>query len=275
MKSSRAFDIFDEITPVHFYSKMIGLTAFSIKQNNNRPQSFLSLYNVICSLVVFSWNIYALLEFLVFGSAFNFNRKMLTVFFEKSITVLICIDLTLMIGINFWMLFIRDKVVKLLQEIKTVDEVLSDMKFPINHAKHRKIAFVYILSSQCTNVVIQVSVFLSSQFTEVYQSSFFLSAAELFGTNYFIVFCSHCTFLLLSVFARYRQVNSKLRQLCSEEKSSRQNSIEVTKDETWKRLSSVHDKLVDITTRISFCYGIPVSFNLFKAIRFNPISLHR
>lgn len=256
MRSFKVLNIFDEIKPIHLYSQIFGLTSFSIRKNNSRHQSFISPLNVLCFVIAITWNIFSIRKIIVLGTVFNFHREILTLFYEKCVVILICVFVIVTIGVNFWLLLIRGKIVELLRGIEIVDDALSAFDCPINHSKYQKIAFIYLMSTQfiCSSGI--VASYMNSLRSKVNHENLFLSLSKLIGTNYFLIICLHCIFLLLALLARYRKINlllcQTLKQRCSQEMSN----------EKIQKLADLHDKLVDVTSIFSVCYGFPVSFHL-------------
>lgn len=253
MVSFEAENIFDVIKPLHFCSKIVGLTSFSIKRDGRfRYKSFVSLRDVFCSFAVILWNVFTLYRLLASKSIWILNPTYLTSFFEKCLVIAICSDVCLMIIINVWLFVIRGKVVQVLDDIRDVDESLMEMNVHIEHSLHKKIVFLLVIITKLANVTGATCAYINSKFTEVYNTNLLMSVADFIGTDYCIVFCLQCLLFLMGIKLRYRKINQVLKRLHSRKAFN-------TNQNNCQRLANLHDKLVEITDSLSFCYGVPVS----------------
>lgn len=245
MFSSEAKNIFDVIKPIHFCSKFAGLTSFSIRQEDcHRYRGAVSLYSVLCIIATTFWNVFSLFCVFADNSIWSLNPTFLTIFFEKCLVIVIAFDLFVIIGVNFWTFLIKDRIVAILDEIKRVDETLMDMNINIDHSFHRKIVLSSMIATKVTNISGALFSFINAQFTNVYQTNLLMAFADFTGTDHFTVFSLQCIFLLLGIRLRYQKLNCELEEQAHEVNSP--------------KLAEVHDKLVEITQSLSFCYGIPV-----------------
>lgn len=249
MFSFEAENIFHVLKPIHFCSKVTGLTSFSIKKDcNHRYRSFVSLYNVFCVFAMAFLNVFGISSLFAANSNFALDPVMLTSFFERCLLIVVCFDFVIIIGINWWFLLVQDKVVELLDEIRLVDEALMETNIHINHSLHRKIVLCTLIASKLANISGSTIAFINAQFTNIYTTNLTLSIIDYVGKDYVIMFCLQCMFLLLGIRLRYQKINFALKQLQSRKLQSF--------DGNCQRLADVHDKLVDSTLLTNFRFAM-------------------
>lgn len=249
-------DVFDVSKPIHFCSKIVGISAFTIKRDGSLGyRSFVSICDVLCLITVTTWNAFHLYRLLVTDSVWLMNPGMLTNFYEKCLVSVIVFDNFLMNGLNLWFFWFRERIVAILEAIRNIDEALEAMNVHIDHSKHRRIILITLILAKSSNFISVVVSYINGHFTNIFRPRILVQLSDVFGLDYCIVYCLQCIFFLLAVRLRYQKVNQLLERL----HTKKTKGLE-TNDANCQRLAVVHDKLVEVTSSLSICYGIPVSF---------------
>lgn len=259
MLSLKASNVYDVIKPIHFCSQVIGLASFSIKKDSRQLyRGSVTLYNVVCLIISTVWSLFTFVRLVSFNAVWILNRKYLSEFFETCLVSVICFNIVIMVFIIWWLFFIKEKLITLLQSIHDVDEALDKLNVPINHCKHKKFLFVYVIALKIINFAGGVSTFLMSKITNFYKLTFIMSLADFIGNEYYSVFCSQAIFFLWAVRIRYQNINQYLMKVYARKVSNEFSRKDV---EDLKQVARLHDKLVDLAQDLSFCYGVAVSLH--------------
>lgn len=74
MYSLKAESECDVVASIHSCSQIIGLTSFSIKEDNHRIYAgFVSFYNVLCIIISTTWSFYVSFKYLIAMEVWEFN----------------------------------------------------------------------------------------------------------------------------------------------------------------------------------------------------------
>lgn len=256
--------IYDVIKPVHICSQFIGLTSFSIKQDNFlNYEAYFTVYSVLLLFFSSAWNIFYFSQY-IFSEVVpvwdftDLSANYSSEFFERcSITVLLFFMISFML-INYWIILIKDKIVQFLQLIDEVDRMLKELDITINHKRHQKFLIVLMVLLKVYNFSSAGMSIVIGKISGAFNVSFMSSFGEIFGYESFSMLSLQFILIMWAVYKRYQLANRFLMKIYSQ-KLLKVETIPSLKVENLNKISILHDKLVDVTKLISFCYGVPVS----------------
>lgn len=252
-------NIYDVIKPVHFFSKLIGLTSFAIRKDNRQGyQAVFAVYSVLLTVISSSWNIYFISQYVLSEVVWDISREYLSELFETCSLLILISLLSYIVLTNFWFLFVKDKVMQLLNLLHEVDQMLFEFDITINHRKHQKFLIYILIFIKVCNVSGTLMSIITSTVSGAFKVSYISSFADFLGFESFSMLTLQFVLIMWAVFNRYQLANRFLMKIYSQ-KISEVEIISRVKVETINKISILHDKLVDVTKLLSFCYGVPVS----------------
>lgn len=264
MFSVKADSFTDVIKPLHFLSQIFGLTSFTIIKNKEQKYHVvITIFNVMCIFLLNCWSVIIILRLTFYETIWDLNCGYLPKFLENN-SRMILVALTLIITFSCWWHFImKEKFVVLLELMKEVDLLLIELDSPINHLKQKTFLIPFLVCIKILHFAEAGGAILMSEETSFFKVSFFSIMGDFIGSECYVMLGSQFMFLMWAIKCRYQQTNNYLKKIHFEKLS---NNFEL-KAENLKKLSILHDKLIDIADIASLCYGIPVRviFILLKA----------
>lgn len=257
MFSLKADDIYHVAEPLHFFSKIIGLSCFTVARKNGKFIVRRSLLNFVCILVT---TLYSSATGIFFIShiqemsatspfaASNFFVKgmfcaMLGVFYVANQS-------------NWWIFFGRKSLCRILNLLAEVDEELETMKVPMNLRKHKKVVLGFVVAIKAFIFVNVILVYLAEvvdNISHIAVPAFVMfTAFVLMEIGVFTIF--QFIFVMWAVKLRYQKIN-----LFLEENFLNSNCEAKDGKDKIMRAATLHDKLVDVSEAINRCFGVPVS----------------
>lgn len=253
MFSFKADNFYKAAAPLHFVSKLIGLTPFSIKREKEKFVARVSFFNFVCLLCSTASNIHSLARFMDFYIELSeyFDLYRASEILQTSTLFISYSFLFVIIFINWWTFFHRRSFALFLNIFHEVFDDFENMNTLISFSKHKKVVLITLAALKSCSVFnfILVCYFLMNKVKSVASVSFITMWIYL----EVIVLCFiQFTFLMWSVKSRYVKINEILVEnflLENGKRSSRRNLTHIAK---------LHDKLVDVTDLINRFYGVPV-----------------
>lgn len=263
MPSIKSKNIYDVFGTVHSFSRVIGLTSFSIKKDNHKNYGgFVSFYDVLCLTISASWSIFTVTWCILSKELWALKHEYLSNLFEiSSLVVVLCQALILLVS-NFRFVLIKNKFLKILKMIEAIDETLMDLNSPINHSKHQQISMLFMILITAWNTLGVCFAYITGDVSGAYESSFFMCLTDFFSTLAFMFLCSQFILSMWSVRIRYCQVNSILIHNLNFNDSCSDKILSINR----KVLTScavIHENLVEVSECISESFGVSVSVNSF------------
>lgn len=262
MSSSKPKNIYDVVQPIHFCSKLIGLTSFSIRRNKLlKFEGFLTMCNVLSIISSTIFSALVVVKYISATEAWKMNRSYLSEFFESCAMTVVTCNGAIIIFVNWWFFFVRKKFIVILDLINEVDHALWESNIMVNHARHKKFVFIFLACVKAANIIGGCLSFYSANLSEVYAMSCFMTLADFFSIESFILLCSQFMFFMWAVRIRYQHINGFLSHKFLRKPSINEKGSKVAiESRKIDEFSILFDKLVDITEYLSFCYGVPVCF---------------
>lgn len=253
MFSFKAENLYEVVKPLHLYSRMFGLTSFSVGVSKHKIDVSLNLLSVFCVLYPTIWSLSTIgLFFLVKDEAAQLEGYWVSNIFEIGIYCF-SFGFTLTMNLdNWWSFFSRKQFSDLLNVFKEVDEELSRNKSSINYVQHKKIVLIVIIGVNALALLMISSTALYiwscklsfTYFVWVFSLTIFVIQ------NIFVIF--HFLFWIWAVKIRYQKINFFLNEnFLKNEVINGENKLNVA--------AVLHDKLVDTSELINQCYGVPVN----------------
>lgn len=247
-------NVLSVMKPLQFLSQMFGLTSFSIQSDKTHGyRCNVSTFNVVILVLSTCWYIHGI-YFVTAAKEFyeTDGDNGLSRFIGSCVSVILDANCVTMIFSIWWFFIIKSKFVPIFNGFDEVDDVLKSLGSQVDHAKHRRylcytLAFLNIFLTTVT-----ISAYLSAYFNNFYKPSIFTSIAEFIAFQYIYLLLVHFNFFMLSVRGRYQHINGLLKNAAKNE------NIDI---EFYQKLAILHDKLVDISEKVNFCFGIPVSMD--------------
>lgn len=261
MSLSKTLNIYDVVGPIHFCSKVIGLTSFSIRTDNHRNyEGFVSFSNVLCIIIATTWSFFVVAKYLFATEMWAMNREYLSTFYESCTTVVVSTDVIISIFVNWWLFSVRDRLISALDLIKEIDESLMRLDVPVNHPKHRRILIIIMTVLNAVNVCAAALLYCTTLLGDVLRSSTLLVVADFLSCEFFTMLCTQFVLFMLVVKIRYQHINEYLlRHLRKKSKAIGEGSVTSYDVHSLSKIAILHNKLVDLVEHLSYCYAVPVS----------------
>lgn len=258
MFSIKADNIFDVIKPIHYCSQLMGLTSFTIRKDDHQSyEGFVSLFNVMCIIISSCWIVFIVSWYILVETVWDFNQQYLSQFLESCTLVVLCFAMFITMFGNWWFLLVKNKLVNMFELIENVDLILLELGSRVNHDKHKKILVSVLLYMNISNVFGVLLTHITGSITNFYKVSVFSSMADFMGFVSFSLLTSQFIFSMWTIKIRYQHINEILKKNISNKVVKSQ--IPTLTNGNLRQLSIMHDKLLEISGLLSFCYGSPVS----------------
>lgn len=269
MFSIRADDIYEVVKPVHCCSQILGLTSFSILQVSKRKyKAVVTFYNILCIIISTCWNSFILWFYASGSGDWKLNQEYISEFYEHCSKINLICNISLVVFTNWWLIFKRDKFIALLDSIQNGDEILMHLDINLSFGKQKKISIVVLIILKIIAVVGTVVSYATTKLTEIFTPSLITSVADYINVTFLVLMFAQFMLFMWVIKERYKHINQMLYKIYLD------NYSNVAKSHSKKladltALSIVHDKLVDTSELLSFCYGVPVS--AYHVLRINII----
>lgn len=246
-------NILSVLKPLHFFLQIFGLTSFSIRSDPTHGYKCnVSVYNVFILVLSTCWHLYGIYYVSSVDSVWeiegNGNESEIVNNGVSAVLVLNCAITTFSI---WWFFTMKSKFVPILKDIDEVDNVLTSLHSPTEHAKHRQILCIALILQNIIITSLTGGSFLSAYCTDFYKPNIFTSISEFVAFQYIYLLLVYFNFFTLSVRRRYQRINSLLENAAA---------LDIVDVEVYQKLATLHDKMVDVTENLNFCFGTPVSF---------------
>lgn len=256
MFSLKANNIYDTAKPLHFCSRMFGLTAFSVRLENHNQlmKASVSLWDIcsvvlstVCSLIFHAMFISIQQEIVASQEIWIseiFITGMVFVTFNYAIISVISI---------WWTVFLRKSFSELLNTVLEVDLSLQRIKHPLNFSEHKKKVLIFILMIKVLTAGI-ICAMISYMRSDLSLTYIICSFLIIFYGEINILIIFHFMFWIWALKLRYKQINLYLSAKYLNDNEDASQEVE--------RLNTaaiIHDRLVDACGIINRCYGVPVS----------------
>lgn len=241
--------------PLHLYSRLFGLTAFSIKMKNDVFVQQTNSFNIFCFTFSTFWNFAMTAIYITHFNNMYDPILLSSEVFETTMFLLSALFLVITIVINWWSFLSQKYFPGILNSLLEVDKILADIGSPVNVKQHKqKMIFTVIF----VNVFIVCATYLldSGKMKENCSINYLISITTFMylGLNVVVIF--HYIFWIWSIKLRYQKINSYLiKNLLSPIKHGINLNIIIS--------AKLHEKLVDASESINRCYGVPVMLNCY------------
>lgn len=255
MFSLTANDVYDVSEPLHFFSKIIGLTSCTIERKNGKFVSRKSVWNLL--FVIFStlWSVASAYFYYVYASSNSSGyNSYIHRGFEKSVYFIIIVMFYISTQTNWWIFFAQSSFCEILNCLADVDKELQELKVPVNLRRHKKVILAFVVFVKIS-IAFNLSVMYLSEATEKIVDVpviMLIFACILMELGIFTIF--HFIFAVWSIKLRYENINLFLMENISMITDERNDGNEVL-----TRIAILHDELVDASQAINRCYGVPVN----------------
>lgn len=257
MFSLKADNIYDVAKPLHFCSRMFGLTSFVVTREKGKLKLSVNALSIFCLLlsIMWSWMFFAM-SYSIQEELTKYKKVWASEIFQKGIYgvtfgFILIFNLT-----SCWTVLSQRHFAKLLNLIVELDEELLMIKHPLNLVHHKRIVLIPLVAIKLFTIFIFLSIAThqkANNYSFTYLAICYSTVMHL-QLNIIIIF--HFLFWMWAVKLRYQKLNIYLN-----DKSFNENSNLV--NEKLNIAAMLHDKLVDISELINRCYGVPVRCSLF------------
>lgn len=256
MLFSKADCVYDVYQPMHFISRSIGLTSFSLKTEKGKMKASTTCLSLCIIISTTLMNLVLAHRFVTKNEEmWIINEKILPrIFIDVMYYVILTLSIQTII-LQGWTFCAKGSFAIIFNLLRTIDnEILKQCSFRVDYTKQRKyfaavslFGMVSIVFSMTVNVI-------TSDYNELYKLSISQSVSMgLCMSTSTLLMCQFFFFIWMTKM-RFRQVNFFLIGCCK-----RQMTNDHMMKETLKKMANIHDLLVDVTENINKCFGVPVS----------------
>lgn len=260
MFSLKANDVYDVIEPLHFFSKIIGLTSCTIERESAKFACRKSVFNLLFVILSTLWSVAsAYFYYLNANHDSNGFNSYIRRGYEKSVYLIIIVMFYISTQTNWWIFFAQNSFCKILNSLAKVDKELQELRVPINLRRHKKVILAFVVFVKIS-IALNLWVMYLSEKTEKFVNvsvTMLVFAGILMELGIFTIF--HFIFAVWSLKLRYENINLFLMENISMITDEKNDGNEVL-----TRIAILHDKLVDASQAINRCYGVPVNLKLSK-----------
>jgi 7tm Chemosensory receptor len=252
-----AHNIYDVIEPLHFCSKIIGLTSFTILQKRKNYEASTTLFNWFCNFILITWLVSLVVILLASIEVFNEeNREYVKseILQKALITVTFAFFATSIISCG-WIFAHRQHFALIIGLLADIDEELSILQVPVDLRKHKKVVLIFLFIFKVLIALgATMSIFIDKNSANAsHHENIFTWLSTCLCLELSIFLFLHFTFWMWAVKARYEKINLFLQR-------NFLNFDDVIKGkERLTKVAEIHEKLVDISEIINRSYGVPVS----------------
>lgn len=118
---------------------------------------------------------------------------------------------------------------------------------------------VFLVAAKVLHVLETGVTLLVSKITKFYNVTIYSEIGKFIGSESFTMLSMQFIFLMWAIRIRYQHINNILQKVYVQNRSNLEKFSPKLTIESIKKLSILHDKLIDISDMTSFCYGVPVS----------------
>lgn len=244
-------NLYDVAKPLHVFSQLLGVSPFTIQEENQIFVSRSKFINLFCILFLIARNLVTYV--LIFhGILWEKSEVKPSQIYSSSLLVLVFSCMTVSLIVISWSFAMRKHFVKILNQMLEIDNELAELKLPINFKRQKILIRVTIA------VILVYSGLLPLMFIndkKLNLIDFLVLSLICFSTLEDMVFVIPFTLLMSSVKLRYKQINLFLQINFLDLANGK---IQDGKDKLIKA-ASLHDKLVDVSQTMNQCFGLTVS----------------
>lgn len=257
MFSLKADDIYDVAKPFHFYSKLVGIAAFTIVKKNGVFVSRKSSFDVFCIFAALAWSLTSTYIFCSHTNNFaaDFNPfTIATNIYQKLVIYTVLIFIFFVTQSSWWIFFSHEHFCRILNLIAEVDKELEVMKCAVNLRKHKKVILSFLLATKLGFIANIASMYLSERQENILNIPILIYAVVCVSMEIGLTLISQFIFLIWAVKLRYEKINLYL-----EKNFLRPNCDSDDANKNLNQASIIHDKLVEVSEAINRSFGVPVS----------------
>lgn len=259
MFSNKAKVIYDVVNPIHSFSRIFGLTSFSIKKDNHKNYyGFVTFYDAFWLIISSLWSFFVVFWFVFQNKLFELNHEFLTKLFGKCFGVVAFSEVTIFLVTNWRFVFIKNEIINILKLIDEVDEELTTMNARVDLTSHQRFLKLFLILVTFFNMLGAFTSFITANLTGAYNPSIIVTLFDFFIIQLFVLLCSQFGFFMWSVKVRYFHVNRILEEKFCLTTVQNGKSLQM-KSKTVTSIAILHEKIVRISECLSDCYGNSVN----------------
>lgn len=255
----RAENIFDVARPLHQFSRVFGLTAFAIDENEGRSwKARVTVLNIILVLLLSAYLLTLSVFFVInFDELMNMEGIFVTNVIRIATILVTEVFIFTVMMISITTIITRHSIVKIFNIIAEFDRELFNLGVEQNHKKHKILVFTLMTGwTLLTSFALIGSVALHNLHGGFSMNIIlFLSLAACI--NFIFAFEFQFILVLWSIKVRFREVN---RFLCKSFNSNSANCDDYLKIKNLIMAARLHEMLVNATEAVSEGFGVAVSF---------------
>lgn len=255
MSATRVSSTLTVLKPLSFQLQIFGLTSFSIrKDETDGYKCHVSFFNGILLFLSNLWFLHGIYFVTSSKELWEIEKSdRFSKFIDSFVSVVLianCVTITFSI---WWFFIIKSKFVSIFKEINKIDDELSALGSQVDYAKHRQYLCLALIFQNVFLTAVTVLAYLSAYLNGFYKARIFTSISEFIGFQYIYLLLVYFNFFILSITKRYQHINKLLKNA---------GKNEIVSVEFYEKLSMLFDQLVDVSDKVNFCFGIPVSCRL-------------
>lgn len=258
MSFIKADDIYEVFKKLHIWSKLVGLTSFSVKIQDGEFVGFKTCFNFLCILLSTFWNLaIGVGSYQYFKVAFEASNVYNADNAFEKFSYFLTLGLYIFSNLSscWWIFFKQKDFCDILNGIREVDDKLKQLKFPIDLKKHKKFVLIFIVTLKLLICLIAYGSYEAEVELKFFEPNFLFFINMCFITD--VAFLTGVQFVLwlVAVKLRYQKINCCLENVVIAAK------LEQDEDEGPKIITEVarlHEKLAEVSEAINRCFGYPV-----------------
>lgn len=252
----KAGNIYEAFEPLHFVSRLTGLSSFSLTQKDGKFKAAYTWFDDVLVAVTSLWCLlFAVLVIVKSDQMWRINVKVLPdILVETTFFLMISFPLTTVVS-HWCILFLKKNLAKILNLIIQVDDELVALKHPIDLRKEKRKNLITSVAIAIFSTSLFILTIFASKSSDIYTMHFVLSLSlglcQL--SNFFLTF--QFVFFVSAIKSRFQKINLVLREDFWFANGFYGPTSKLNK------AAYLHDMLVDACQFINRFYGIPVSSN--------------
>lgn len=253
MFSDKATNAYEVAEPLHRFSGFIGLTSFTIDDNDGVFASRTTFFNAFCMIMYLFWTLTFAAVFVSVGKDIWKDEVIfVSDILEKSVVFTIYSFLLISLIIDWWMFLNQKKFSKIFNLLVGADKDFEVMDVDVCLKKHKKIIWIFVIMVNCVTISFLLLCTLNDHRKDVHHSVSFTLISMFLFIEFQIFIILQITFMLWAVRLRFEKLNNFLRLRLTSTESTFGDDVNIT------QVAKLHDKLVDVSEAINCCYGFPV-----------------
>lgn len=204
----KAENIFDVASCLHLYSRVWGLTAFGIEENEGRSwKAKLSLWNCIHVILLCVYLTMLGIHFILYQEEFfEFEGILLSKVIKIAMILSTSVYCFAVIAISSITLFTRNSIVDVINIIAQVDKELLHLGFRFNHRKHKRFLILTIFFWFFVTLGSSVTFYFYSSLFNL-KINFFLYYSLIMCVHFIFAFHFQFVLMIWCIKTRFRELN--------------------------------------------------------------------